>query len=420
MHAILVSSDAETTGAGCIAGGVRRVTFLWLTRFTPYAPLKGGAYDYTRSLVESLARIGPVEGLVFAAPGVAAPEVPGLTWSAIPARSKPAIASLASRLPNVAFRNVDAGYLGEAVRRARGKDAVFVDFIAMAWIVEPLVAALGPDGPPVIVVTHNHEYAVRRQMVASERKFARRQALRLDAWKAANLERRANRAAAGVTAITEADAEAFRTETDRPCVAVPPSYSDAIREAREIGPETPMTACILGNRTSYHKIMVLEHTLAALAARGVEREISVDIVGAGDFAPYRKTYPGFNFIGFVDDLFRYLGQVRLALMTDDIGGGFKIRALSLAFARVPILALEAAMHGMGFVEGTHYIGAGTLEELAAMAPRLMADPARLNALQEAAFAHASTEFDPAVPGRRLADFAQQLGAHQLGAERAGA
>ena len=42
MNAVLVSSHVQTTGASCITGGIRRVTFLWLTRFAPYAPLKGG------------------------------------------------------------------------------------------------------------------------------------------------------------------------------------------------------------------------------------------------------------------------------------------------------------------------------------------------------------------------------------------
>ena len=101
--------------------------------------------------------------------------------------------------------------------------------------------------------------------------------------------------------------------------------------------------------------------------------------------------------------------MRLGLLSDDIGGGFKIRAMSYAMLRVPMLALREAMAGMEFEEGVHFIGVDDLTEMAEAAASLIDDFDRLNALQEAAFAFASQRFDADVAGRRMTDFVTSLG-----------
>ena len=386
------------------------MAFLWLTRFPPYPPLRGGAYDYSRDMLHSLADVGPVHGLAYDCPEVRIPETSPVEWTTLPLPNRPRAASVASRLPNVAYRHFDRAYLDQALDMSPRAEAVYVDFIAMAWLVVPLRARLAQVAapPPVIMITHNHEYAVRRQMIKAARSPLLSAAVALDAWKAGRLERTANAAADGLTAITKCDQATFGSEVNTTCIVVPPAYGGPVTAQRRIDADTPEVITLLGNRNAQHKTMVLARTLKALAARQLDKAARIEVAGAGDLTSFAQRYPGFKYIGYVEDLQRYLSGVRLALLTDDIGGGFKLRAMAYSFLRVPMLALDAAMAGMDFEEGVHFVGAGTLEELADKARMLIRDLPRLNALQEAAFEYAATRFDPAVPGKLLSGFAATL------------
>ncbi len=385
------------------------MTYLWLTRHFPYPPLKGGDVDYSRNLIESLAKYEKVHVLAFHAPGVLAPARANIAWFETPYTQPPRWRSLGSPLPNVAYRHLSADYLREAVEAARACSAVFVDFIGMFWIVEPLRAAMAswPSRPSVIVINHNVERDIRWQMVAAERSPFKA-VLALDAFKATSLERRANATADGIVANTPADEIAFNAMVKTPSVVVMPAYAGARVESRTIDAATPRRVVILGHRDAHHKRLVLDHVLAAIAAQGVDKRVKIEIVGSGDLSEFREKYPGFDYLGHVDDLEPYLLTCRMGVIADDIGGGFKIRALSHAFCRLPILALDAALSGMGFVSGRHYAGVETMAQLAAGIEPLLMDEARLNRLQDAAFEHVRTAFDWADRGRDLHEFAVGL------------
>ncbi len=385
--------------------------YLWLTRWPPYPPRQGGDMVYTRNVMENLALRAPVHGLAFGADAAAIPQRPGLTWSLVDEGEPPRWASLASPLPNVARRHVSRAYLAAAIQAAAGARAIFVDFIGMFWIVEPLLAALrarGGERAPIVIIDHNFEHGVRRQMVEAEPKPHMKALLAYDTWKAGRLERKANRIADALIPNTPLDEVLFQQVTDRPMRVVMPAYGGAKAGLREIGPDTPRRICILGNHDAHHKRMVLERTLAALSAKGIEKLCTVDVVGGGEKASFEARYPGFNFYGFVDDLETYLQGVRFGLIPDEIGGGFKIRALTHAFQRVPMLAVRSALNGMGFTAGEHFAVAENLDELADQVPALLEDYPRLNALQAAAFDHCLTAFDWAERGRSLHDFVSNL------------
>ena len=386
------------------------MTFLWLTRYPPYPPLKGGALDYTRVVVDSLTLQGPVQGLAFEPPMmVEMPDSDGLDWELLPRKMPSRVSSLLSSLPNVASRNVDSGFLRRAVALAANAEAVFVDFIAMAWLVEPLARAFTGKArrPLIVMVTHNHEHDVRLQMARNATSLAMRAALSLDAFKAGRLERRANRAADGLTGITSTDCENFARDADTPAITLPPAYDGQVLSARVIDSSVPRVATILGNRDAHHKIMVLERTLASMA-RLAQAGVTVSVAGSGNFTDFAQRYPAIRFEGYVEDLAVYLRNVRVGLLTDDIGGGFKIRALTYALLRVPMIALREAMAGMELVDGVHFIGVDTLAELGEATTRLIDDFDQLNRIQEAAFAFAVERFHPSSTGPRLVDFVASL------------
>ena len=362
------------------------MAYLWLTRLAPYSPARGGDVDYTRKVIESLAAHAPVHGIVFRRPEITPPPVANVSWTQVEGRERPRWKSLFSPLPAIAYRHVGAAYLREVVAQARGADAIFVDFIAMFWLVEPLIQALGPDRPPVIIVNHNHEASVRRQMRDAERAPVLKAALALDAFKAARLERRVNAIADAYVANTEADRRLFEADSTKPAVVITPAYEGSRAPPRRVGPGTSRRVTIFGNHEAHHKRMVLEHTLKALSARGVERTCPIEIAGGGSTKDFEARYPGFVYRGYVEDADAYFADVRLGLLPDEIGGGFKHRALHHAFHRTPMLAVDKALAGMGFTRDVHYIGADNLDELAALIPQVIDDFDRLNAVQEAAYA----------------------------------
>lgn len=384
-------------------------TYLWLTRWPPYPPRRGGDIDYSRELLASLARCAPVRALAFD-DGATPPSVDGVDWRRVTHVEPARALSIASMLPNVAFRHASGPYLAAAVEAAAGTRAVLVDFISMFWIVEPLLAALArrEHRPLIVVVDHNFEHGVRRQMVVAESSPPMKALLAYDTWKAGRLERQANRMADALVANTQADADQFARITAKPAVVVMPGYAGDRAPARTLTADIAPRVCFLGNHESQHKRMVLERALAALAKAGVERRYPVDIVGGGEVGDLPARYPGFNYLGYVDDLAAYLRTVRLALVPDEIGGGFKHRVLTHIFHRTPLLAVRWAVNGMGLRPDVDFAVAENLDGMAAMIPSLMGDLPRLNQLQDEAFRHCQNAFDWDERGRALHAFIQSL------------
>jgi hypothetical protein len=245
-------------------------------------------------------------------------------------------------------------------------------------------------------------------MVRAERSPVMKAALMLDTFKAGRLERKANALADALVANTEADRQSFARIVDTPGVVIMPGYKGQRSPPRVVDESTPRRICVMGGHQAHHKRMVLERVLAALARHRVQDHCQVDIVGPGDKDGLGSQYPDFNFVGYVEDAGAYLQTVRIALIPDEIGGGFKHRALTHAFHRTPMLAVHKALAGMGFTAGVQFVGVETVDEMALAIPGLIDDFATLNAVQTAAYAHCDTAYDWADRGRTLHAFIQQL------------
>lgn len=380
---------------------------LWLLRFPAVPPANGGDSVYSRKLIKSTAAQADVKLLSFTAEGLHPDEADRARWEFVPLKGSSKALSVLSPLPNIAYRYRQDAYLDAAARLGREADGIVVDHIGLFPMVGELRRALGPACPPVVVINHDHAASLRRQMAQAAPNAVMRGVLTWDGIKSARLERQANQAADGLTAITTTDVEAFgRDAPGVPSLLLMPGYDGAVLPDRLIGPDTPRRLCILGARSSMHKEMVLRHILDAVVASGLHKRIIVDVVG-GDTKGDPK-YDGINFLGYVDDLDAYLSSVRLGLIPDVIGGGFKLRALTHVFQRVPMLALQTAMRGMTLRENQDFAAVDSLDEMVAEAGALVDDLPRLNALQNAAFDHCRGRFDWSDRGVDIVDFIAAL------------
>jgi hypothetical protein len=164
--------------------------------------------------------------------------------------------------------------------------------------------------------------------------------------------------------------------------------------------------------------MPLRIILDRIVQAGLHRKVIVDVVGgtARTVDERNRAYDGVNFLGYVDDLREYMGGVRLGLIPDEVGGGFKLRALTHAFMRVPMLALSKALHGMPFRDGIDFAGVASVDEMVAAIPSLMPDVARLNSLQDHAFSLCEGGFAWRDRAADLVDFAAGLRSRRYHAE----
>ena len=364
---------------------------LWLVRYPPLPPANGGDAVYSRNLIEHTAKVADVHVLTFARPASAPASSPGLTWQAITQARHSRLLSVLSPLPNIAYRHRQARYERAVLELAPGFDAIVVDHIGLAFLVPRLRSILGTRCPPVVLVHHDHEASLRLDMARAAPNPLMRLVLHADARKAGRLERAASVAADGITAITTTDREAFAADAPAtPCLLLMPGYDGPIVPARRIDDDTPPTVCILGGRGSFHKRLVLRRILDRLVATGLHQRMRVEVVGGE--AGNNPAYPGIRFLGYVEDIAGYMSTVRLGLIPDDVGGGFKVRALTHVFLRVPMLALNEALRGMTLRPDVDYLGVDSIEALVDRAPACLPDTARLNAVQDAAFEHCRSRF----------------------------
>ena len=384
---------------------------LWLVRFPPVPPATGGDVAYSRKLIEHAAKVADVHVLSFAREGLQPQDRPGLRWQIVPHARASRIVSVASTLPNIAYRHRQPAYEKAVLELAPRFDGIVVDHIGLAFLVARLRSALGERCPPIVLINHNHEASLRLETARGATNPLMRLVLGADARKAARLERDASVAADGITAITQTDRDAFaRDAPATPSLLLMPGYDGPVAHSRVIDDATPPTICILGGRAAFHKRLVLRRILDRMVANGLHRQVKVEVVGSRESDA--AAYPGVSFLGYVDDIEGYMKTVRLGIIPDDIGGGFKLRALTHIFLRVPMLALDKALRGMTLRPDVDYLAVGSIDELVDRAPACLADTARLNAVQEAAFESCRSRFSWGERADALLAFIGEVGARR--------
>ena len=383
---------------------------LWLSAELPARPTTG-LHGYSAGLRRGLAAagvgidvlgLGPPEGEE--APGVRRRPVPGTLqgWSG----------SLTSPLPAVSHAPATRAYRA-AVHEAlaeRAWDAVVIDHLQMAWVARAhpgLGAARG--GPPLVFVTHNHEATVRAASAAEHPLWTPQGlVLRADSRKAARLEAATVAVADLVTTITEDDADAFRAgvvpgrSLPGRFVVLPPGYDDpsvvpvpAACRARRV--------VMVGSFEWHVKAANLrQFVLAAdpvLAAAWVE----LVVVGRVPEPVLEKLRPHLRatrFAGWVERLADVLGDARLAVVDEPVGGGFKMKTLDYVFHHVPVAATAGSVRGLDLDDGM--LEAPDAGSLARLLVSVVDDPERLDGLADRAYRSAAERFDWLRTGVRLA------------------
>lgn len=328
-------------------------------------------------------------------------------WRMARAPERGTVMALASGLPLVAAR-ASPPQVVDALKNVldeRTFDAVVFDNYVAGWALDLVGRSVGRD-TPLIYVAHNDETKLAADIAnAFSGDPFRKLALRLNAAKVRRLETRLLRRADLLVTLTEHDRDGLVSRNrDLATLVLPPGYTPHRRSSRRITSDVPRRIAMLGSIRWIAKQMNVAAFLQAADRRLAEAGIRLDLIGDvdDDFrAQWEPRLVATRFRGFVEDLPGEMDSVRLGLVVEATGGGFKLKTLDYLFNRVPVVALAGSSEGLPQAVVDTFLLATDMADLTDRIIGVIDDLADLNSRQEAAFAAASDVFDWPENGRHL-------------------
>lgn len=327
---------------------------LWIARAMPF-PLDTGDRIYSAHLIKAVADAG-ADLTVVGFPGDA--PVPG-------AKEWPVRAELVDGVPNGTARSllntmplVAASHATRAYREKIGIlaqeqwDFVVFDHYAMGWAIAPFMnASTGGRKPVLVHVAHDHEASVYASLV---RGFKGSAFKRLGLWqnwlKTRSLERYIARSVDLVTSITAEDAERFAVDAPSTAgVVLTPGYTGEISSRPTLTSSVPRNVVMVGNYKWVAKSENLRQFVAAADSVFHRHGITLHVIGSMQDAlaqELRRSAKATVLHGFVDDIAPHFANARIAVVPEEIGGGFKLKFLDYIFGRVPVATLTHAAAGL--------------------------------------------------------------------------
>jgi polysaccharide biosynthesis protein PslH len=371
---------------------------LWIAGRLP-TPLFSGDALYSAGIVTALASTQEVQLTVIGARRDDRPvdgRLLGLTRTSFvdvaPSR-RPGMLSLLSSLPRDAY-----GLATGARRRALVQllahdwDWIVFDHANSSGLL-PLVRKLR-NNASICYIAHNAEGKIRPEIAATFSNPVRRAVLRWDAEKYRRLEQSLVEATDAIVCITDTDARYF-AKYGKVLVVIPPVYLGSIASAEAIDSTRPRSILLLGSFDWIAKQRNLEHIINVLLPALKRKGIVLDVVGnvpENIKNQYAAEISTLIFHGPVADLSGVFARSRGGLVAEVLGGGFKLKLLDYAFARLPVFGLKMAVEGTTADEQSAMFIAETLDGLADTIVENIDELATLNRNQARLFELTSERF----------------------------
>ncbi|WP_146592395.1 glycosyltransferase [Puniceibacterium confluentis] len=388
------------------------MNLLIVVRTYPHPP-RAGDLRLNADLIDALVAEPDTSVTVFCGTGL--PETPlsrpGLRWtgSAVPYGSgrRDDLRALLGKKPRAAERALPPKSL-ESLKRLLDEtsfDAVILSESCTAPAAELVRAA----GLPVLYVSHNVDIDIRRRIADAVTKPILRRLQQKDAAKYRDMELALLEQADAITAITAEDAARYRAlAPDKPVIELSPGYvaDPVLPQDHE---KTRPLAVIVGSFEWNAKLHNLDDILAAYQAAG-GAAAGFDLRIAGRMAPdrleqYRAGFVDVSFTGEFDSLEEVTADARMALVLEDLGGGFKLKVLDYVFSRLVIVAYPHAMAGSTLAEDGHYVAVSTLPEAMQRIGSMINDTNALDKMSGAALEQARDRFNWPPRARALLQLA---------------
>lgn len=389
------------------------LSILWLGRIIP-VPFNAGDRVYSAQLAGAVARQGAdVVFLGLENPdekgGSLADLEPRVRWRRVRGNAHSRLRSLFSPLPMVGARFATTQYrkaIAEELEK-NDYDVVVFDQYGMSWAVRQ-VQQLARNEPLLVQVAHNFETALNEQIARNfSGDFVRKRLLQGNARKTRLAEQHLAHSCNLLVTLTEEDRAAFsEINPTLASVVLPPGYAGVKQNtrARSLNETVPRRAIIIGSFRWIAKQINLERLLEAANVIFTKSQIELHVIG---FVPepqlsrLQMRFPWVDFRGFVDDLARECRDARVALIPEEVGGGFKLKTLDYIFSRVPVASVEAALNGIPDRLKSQFIVESDIGALLTTIAAVIDDTDRLDRMQRRAFEVAEGLFNWDTNARRL-------------------
>jgi len=374
---------------------------LWITREVPYPPAFGGDVLYTSHLIESLAKAGSkvhvfCRGIVDRVKASNS----SIEWTVTQHKLCGKFKAIFSPLPNLAARHnsrLQKKTL-ESILNSRVWDVIIIDHLASAWAL-PIIQKHTENRDPILTLylSHNHEKSVRVQLAQNfSGNYLTKLALLLDAIKTRHLEKRVVEYVNYIGTNTESDASRFISDfPDAKTLTITPGYGGDELLHQTGFEELPHKVVIVGSFHWVAKKHNLEAFLEVAAAKFHKHGITLTVVGTVD-SQYAETlenrYPCLDFIGEVDSVTPFIRAARIGLIIEVVGGGFKHKALSYIFNRVPFALIEKTADGLPISNDLGYFAYENLESMVDGVLQVIDDTETLYKTQEIAYLECKDHF----------------------------
>lgn len=389
---------------------------LWIARAMPF-PMDTGDRIYSARLMRAVADAGAdltVVGFAADEPAALPTDWP-VTWRQVDGAPHGTLRSLFSTMPLVGAAHATAAYRQLVDKLAQEKwDFVVFDHYGMGWAMAPFLnAASGTKAPVLVHVAHDHEASVYASLVRGFRGSAFK---RLGLWqnwlKTRAIERHIARTVDLVTAITSEDAQKFALDAPATAsVVLTPGYIGAESQRKTITSQVPRNVIMVGNYKWVAKSENLRQFVAAADAIFHANGITLQVIGSMTEAlaqELRQNAKATVLHGFVDDVAPHFANARIAVVPEEIGGGFKLKFLDYFFGRVAVASLSHATAGLPDEIRSAMICRPDLTSLVESIVANMDDTAKLSSMQETALTAAQSRYRWEDRGRDLLDAVQRI------------
>jgi hypothetical protein len=383
---------------------------LWISRHIPF-PSDDGAKVYSANLAQSLAQSGMLLRFMGLGNADAVPDTAtSVEWLAVPGKKRSKTLGSLGAWPIAAAIDATKAYRAMLEAQLREPwDAVVLDSYATGWALDRCLAYRNEwhaHQPVLVHVSHNHEELLWGVMAREARGSAlKRLALRRNAIKVGELERRIVRNIDLLTTITDEDLQSLGAGLDQNrSLALTPGYTGRIASVRRITAATPRRVIIMGSFQWIVKqenlVRFVEIADPIFKAQGIELDIVGDVPPAF-LAMLQGRCRATHFHGFVSNAASFLSSARIAVVPESIGGGFKLKFLDYIFGRVPVATVSQATAGLPAELHCAMLCSDGLSGLVRKIVSHIDRVDELNRMQESAFTIGRSQFKWSVRGERF-------------------
>ena len=216
-----------------------------------------------------------------------------------------------------------------------------------------------------------------------------------------------------VSSITDDDRIRFEAAApDRTYVVVSPGWSGRLRLILFQRAGATWRVGILGSFEWHVKQESLRRFLRAADPVFHDADVELHVAGSipDDFrSELEPTSARRRLMGWVDDSAEFLGQCRIGVVSESLGGGFKLKALDYVFNVVALASLTHNLAGLPLTAGESVITAVDEDGLARSIVAIIDDAELLDRYAVSAIDRCREQFSWAAAAGRLVDAAGTAG-----------